>query len=66
MAVGALTSKNVGVGYPMASLIKECYDISCILDKPAKIVADGGMKNYSDIIKALGLGADMVMLGSIF
>lgn len=60
-----LTSKNVGVGYPMASLIKECYDISCTLDKPAKIVADGGMKNYSDIIKALGLGSDMVMLGSI-
>jgi IMP dehydrogenase/GMP reductase len=61
-----LTSKNVGVGYPMASLIKECYDISCTLDKPAKIVADGGMKNYSDIIKALGLGADYCMVGSIF
>lgn len=62
---GCLTSLNVGVGYPMASLIKECYDISCTLDTPAKIVADGGMKNYSDIIKALGLGANMVMLGSI-
>lgn len=62
---GCLTSKNVGVGYPMASLIKECYDISCTLDNPAKIVADGGMKNYSDIIKAIGLGCDAVMLGSI-
>lgn len=62
---GCLTSLNVGVGYPMASLIKECYDISCTLDKPAKIVADGGMKNYSDIIKAIGLGSDMVMVGSI-
>ena len=30
-----------------------------------KIVADGGMKDYSDIIKALGLGADYVMFGSI-
>lgn len=29
------------------------------------IVADGGMKDYSDIIKALGLGADYVLLGSI-
>jgi hypothetical protein len=61
-----LTSQNVGVGYPLASLIHECYKISCSLNKPAKIVADGGMKNYSDIIKALALGSDAVMIGSIF
>ena len=30
------------------------------------IVADGGMKDYSDIIKAMALGADYVMVGSIF
>lgn len=62
---GCLTSQNVGIGYPLASLIDECYNISCRLEKPAKIVADGGMKNYSDIIKALALGADMVMIGSL-
>jgi GMP reductase len=62
---GCLTTKQTGVGYPMASLISECYDISCNLKTPAKIVADGGMKSYSDIIKALALGADYVMLGSI-
>jgi GMP reductase len=62
---GCLTSQNVGVGYPLASLIQECYEISCTLKNPAKIVADGGMKNYSDIIKALALGADYVMVGSI-
>lgn len=62
---GCLTSKNVAIGYPMASLIKECYDISLTFDKPSKIVADGGFKNYSDIIKAFALGADIVMLGSI-
>jgi len=60
-----LTTQNTGVGYPMASLIDECYKESLRLKKPAKIVADGGMKDYSDIIKALGLGADYVMLGSI-
>lgn len=60
------TTVHTGVGYPMASLIKECYTVSCKLDNPAKIVADGGMQNYSDIIKALALGADYVMLGSIF
>ena len=30
------------------------------------IVADGGMKDYSDIIKSLALGADYVMIGSLF
>lgn len=63
---GCLTTQQLGIGYPMASLIKECYDISSTLDNPAKIVADGGMKDYSDIIKALALGADYVMIGSIF
>lgn len=62
---GCLTSQNTGIGSPTASLIKECYDESLKLNKPAKIIADGGMKDYSDIIKALALGADYVMLGSI-
>lgn len=60
------TTLHTGIGYPNASLIQECYDASCLLDKPAKIVADGGMKTYSDVIKALALGADYVMVGSIF
>jgi IMP dehydrogenase/GMP reductase len=63
---GCLTTQQTGVGYPMASLIRECYYASYSLDKPAKIVADGGMQTYSDIIKALALGADYVMVGSIF
>jgi IMP dehydrogenase/GMP reductase len=62
---GCLTTQQLGIGFPMASLIRECYYVSLALDKPAKIVADGGMKEYSDIIKALALGADYVMLGSI-
>lgn len=62
---GCLTTQNTGVGYPMGSLIKECHDQSLYLNNPAKIVADGGMKDYSDVIKSLALGADYVMLGSI-
>jgi len=62
---GCLTTQQLGIGYPMASLIRECYFASLTLEKPAKIVADGGMKEYSDIIKSLALGADYVMLGSI-
>lgn len=71
---GCLTTKQSGVGFPMASLIhgvhqqKENYvRFSKEGDFPAPaIVADGGMKDYSDVIKALALGADYVMLGSIF
>lgn len=63
---GCLTTVQTGVGYPLASLIQECYLISKKCKSPAKIVADGGIQKYSDIIKALALGADYVMLGSIF
>jgi GMP reductase len=62
---GCLTTENCGIGYPMASLINECYELSFTLEKPAKIIADGGFKKYADIIKALALGADYVMIGSI-
>lgn len=60
------TTFHTAIGYPLGSLIKECYKLSCELETPAKIVADGGMKTYSDIIKALALGADYVMVGSLF
>lgn len=69
---GCLTTKQSGVGYPMASLIHGIYEVkkNFIKDNPnikaPAIVADGGMKDYSDIIKALALGADYVMIGSIF
>jgi IMP dehydrogenase len=47
----------------MASLIKECYEIKKKRGYKTNIVADGGFRNYDDIIKALALGADYVMLG---
>lgn len=62
---GCLTTVQTGVGYPMASLIEECNDIRKNGDCRTEIVADGGFKKFSDIIKALGLGADYVMLGSM-
>ncbi len=60
-----LTTKQTTVGYPMASLIMECKKVADTMKKPAKIIADGGMKDYSDIILALSLGADYVMVGSL-
>jgi GMP reductase len=62
---GCLTTQQTGIGYPMASLIYECYQLSKYQTNPAKIVADGGFKKYADIVKAIALGADYVMLGSL-
>jgi hypothetical protein len=62
---GCLTSANTGIHYPMASLINECYYVKLSGDYNTKIVADGGFRNYDDIIKALALGADYVMLGGV-
>ena len=66
---GCLTAMNTGVGYSMATLIKECAsvkkDMLYSYEVPAQIVADGGFREYSDIIKALALGADWIMLGSM-
>lgn len=69
---GCITSSNLGVHYPMASLIDEISQIKKQFisekkyDKITKVIADGGIRNYSDVIKALALGADYVMIGGLF
>lgn len=55
------TATNLGIYMPMATLIDECN--SC--KGTAKIIADGGISSYRNIIKALALGADFVMLGGM-
>jgi IMP dehydrogenase/GMP reductase len=51
-----------GCGYPQASAIHEIYsewgDDACI-------ISDGGHNNTGDVVKALALGADFVMLGKL-
>lgn len=61
-----LTAANTSIFYPMASLIHECSIIAKQYENPTKIIADGGFRTYSDIIKALALGAHSVMLGGVF
>lgn len=74
---GCLSTSNTGVHMPMASLIDKVAERkrivkrwfeekSTVYKSIPKIVADGGIRNYSDIIKALALGADYVMVGSVF
>lgn len=60
------SSANTSIHYPLCSLIDECNAIREKGDCTAKIVADGGFKNFDEIIKALGLGADLVMCGNLF
>lgn len=61
-----LTTTMTGIHYPLGSLLMECNYIKQKYDNPTKIIADGGIKGYADIIKCLALGADYVMCGSVF
>lgn len=64
---GCTTTSNVSVHYPMATLLNEIKKIKNEQFVPyTKIIADGGIRNYSDVIKALALGADYVMIGGLF
>lgn len=66
------TSCNVGIHYPMATLIdetrmaKERWEEGHGCNAPTKIVVDGGISHFDEIQKCLALGADLVMSGNIF
>ena len=61
---GCITASNTGVYYPLFSLLEETYKVKKSINGKCKIIADGGIRNYCDIQKAL-LYADYVMLGSM-
>ncbi|HHX52948.1 MAG TPA: guanosine monophosphate reductase [Erysipelothrix sp.] len=53
-----------GVGVPQLTAISDVYQIA--KQYKVGIVADGGIKQSGDIVKALAAGADCVMLGGLF
>jgi IMP dehydrogenase len=53
-----------GVGVPQFTAI---YNVAkSIKNKRIKIIADGGIRYSGDVAKAIGAGADAVMIGSLF
>jgi len=52
-----------GVGYPQFSAVLEVSN--AIKSSKVPVIADGGVKYTGDISKAIGAGADCVMLGSL-
>ena len=60
---GSICSTRIqtGHGLPGLQTIIECSKT----DRDVKIIADGGIKNSGDMVKALAAGADAVMVGSL-
>jgi len=54
------TRIKTGFGVPMLTSLQQCARAD------RSIVADGGIRNSGDIVKALAFGADFVMLGGMF
>lgn len=52
-----------GVGVPQVSAIHEAARVAA--DEGVPVIGDGGLTSSGDIAKAIGAGADVVMLGSL-
>jgi len=56
------TRVETGLFYPMASSVQECSRV----DSNTILIADGSIKEPSDMCKALAIGADITMAGGVF
>jgi len=60
---GVCTTRLVaGVGVPQLTAVSDAVNANC----GVPIIADGGIRTSGDIAKALAVGADSVMIGSMF
>lgn len=66
---GCITSSNTGIHDGIASLLNDINSYKAYRKANGKfctkVIADGGIRGYADVIKALALGADYVMIGSV-
>ena len=60
---GSICSTRIQTGHGIPTL-QSVIDCS-MSDRSAAIIADGGIKNSGDAVKALAAGADFIMLGSV-
>lgn len=61
---GSICSTRVQTGHGLPGL-QTLFDCAQT-DRDVKIIADGGIRNSGDIVKAIAAGADAVMCGSLF
>lgn len=64
---GSICSTRIqtGHGVPGLQTLFDCFAGLANIDRDVKIIADGGIRNSGDIVKALAAGADFVMVGSL-
>jgi len=53
-----------GIGVPQFTAVLECAEVAAKSNIP--VIADGGIKFSGDITKAIGAGANVVMIGNLF
>ena len=53
-----------GIGMPQLTAVMQCVEMADKMGR--RIIADGGIKYSGDIVKAIGAGASVVMIGSLF
>ena len=58
-----ITRIVTGFGVPQLTAINDCAEIGQKLQVP--IIADGGIRNSGDLVKAIAAGASSVMVGSL-
>jgi len=66
IGAGSICTTRVvaGIGVPMISAIADCAREAATHDIP--IIADGGIRYSGDITKAIAVGANCTMIGSLF
>ncbi|MGE0812012.1 MAG: IMP dehydrogenase [Vicinamibacterales bacterium] len=66
IGAGSICTTRVvaGIGMPMISSIHECAEAARPHGVP--VIADGGIRYSGDIVKALAVGANSVMIGNLF